>query len=176
VTDVRKPTLAELNACEEGEFVAVLGPLFEHSPWVAGETFGSRPFATPQALHAALCDTMRRAPASRQLGLVRAHPDLAGRMAGAGEVTASSAREQRAAGLDRLGEAEAAEIGSLNARYRARFGFPFVICARLSDKDRILSAMRERVSSDPAAELSTALSEIAKIAMLRLDDAISHDR
>ncbi len=168
-------TLAALNSCDRDAFVAVLGALFEHSPWVAAETFAKRPFRDSQALHGALCGTMLGAPAGRQLALVRAHPDLAGRLAASGALTASSAREQAAAGLDRLEPAEMAEIQRLNGAYRARFGFPFVICARLNAKEAILSSMRSRIANSPEAELSTALGEIAKIARLRLDEAITKE-
>jgi 2-oxo-4-hydroxy-4-carboxy-5-ureidoimidazoline decarboxylase len=168
-------SLAALNSCDRDEFVAALGHLFEHSPWVAAETWAKRPFPDEGALHAALCETMRGAPAERRLALVRAHPDLAGRLAKAGALTNSSAREQSAAGLDRLAPDEAAEIERLNGAYTARFGFPFVICARLNAKDSILAAMRSRVGNTPEAELSTALGEIAKIARIRLGEALTKE-
>jgi 2-oxo-4-hydroxy-4-carboxy-5-ureidoimidazoline decarboxylase len=168
-------SLAALNACDRDTFVAALGHLFEHSPWVAAETAAQRPFPNADALHAALCETMRGAPEERQLALVRAHPDLAGRLAQAGQLTADSTREQSAAGLDRLSADEAAEIQRLNDAYKARFGFPFVICARLNAKEAILASMRARVGKEPAEELSTALGEIAKIARLRLNEAITKE-
>jgi 2-oxo-4-hydroxy-4-carboxy-5-ureidoimidazoline decarboxylase len=167
-----QPTLSELNAGDRHAFVAALGHLFEHSPWVAEETFDKRPFRDLEALHAALCATMRGAPVERQLSLVRAHPDLAGRLAQAGKLTASSSREQAAAGLDRLTAAEMAEIERLNEAYKSRFGFPFVICARLNAKETILAAMHTRLTNSGPAELSTALDEIAKIARLRLNEAM----
>jgi 2-oxo-4-hydroxy-4-carboxy-5-ureidoimidazoline decarboxylase len=166
-----QPTLSELNAGDRSAFVAALGHLFEHSPWVAEEAFDRRPFRDFDGLYDALCAAMRGAPKERQLALVRAHPDLAGRLAHAGKLTASSSREQAAAGLDRLGAAEAAEIERLNEAYKSRFGFPFVICARLNAKDTILAAMRTRLANSAEAELSTALDEIAKIARLRLNEA-----
>jgi 2-oxo-4-hydroxy-4-carboxy-5-ureidoimidazoline decarboxylase len=166
------PTLAEINAGDRSAFVAALGHLFEHSPWVAAETHARGPFADAAALHAALCATVAAAGRDRQLALVRAHPDLAGRLARAGRLTEASAREQAAAGLDRLAPADAAEMQRLNASYRERFGFPFVICARLNAGGAILAAMRSRLASTPEAELSTALGEIAKIAKLRLAEAI----
>jgi 2-oxo-4-hydroxy-4-carboxy-5-ureidoimidazoline decarboxylase len=171
-----KPTLGALNACDRDAFVGALGHLFEHSPWVAGETFDRRPFESLEALDEALCATMRDTPKERQLALVRAHPDLAGRLAQAGKLTASSSGEQAAAGLDRLTPAEAAEIQRLNDAYKARFGFPFVICARLNAKDTILAAMRSRLGNSPEAELSTALDEIAKIARLRLNDTVTKEK
>jgi 2-oxo-4-hydroxy-4-carboxy-5-ureidoimidazoline decarboxylase len=170
-----QPTLADLNACDRDTFVAALGHLFEHSPWVAEDTFPRRPFRDLDGLHAALCATMRGAPTDRRRALVMAHPDLAGRLAQAGKLTASSTMEQAAAGLDCLSPGEAAEIQRLNDSYKARFGFPFVICARLNAKDTILAAMRARLGNSPDAELSTALDEIAKIARLRLNEAIKKD-
>lgn len=167
--------LSALNTCDRAAFVAALGHLFEHSAWVAEETFPKRPFADADALHAALCETMLGAPADRQLALVRAHPDLAGRLAQAGELTADSAREQAAAGLDRLTAQESSEIVRLNDSYKARFGFPFVICARLNAKAGILASMRSRVANGPKEELSTALTEIAKIARIRLSEAITQE-
>ena len=166
-------SLAVLNSCDRGAFVAALGPLFEHSPWVAADTYDGRPFA--DALYQALCATMRDASNDRHLALLRAHPDLAGRIARAGDLTPSSAREQAAAGLDRLTSVDAAEIQRLNGIYRDRFGFPFIICARLNAKDAILAAMRVRVGNTPDAELSTALDEVAKIARLRLDETIQRE-
>jgi 2-oxo-4-hydroxy-4-carboxy-5-ureidoimidazoline decarboxylase len=159
--------LADLNAGDRSAFVAALGHLFEHSPWVAAETFDRRPFRDPVQLHAELSATMRGADRDRRLALIRAHPDLAERM---GKLTAASQREQAGAGLDRLGETELAEFQALNTAYRARFGFPFVICARLNAREAILQAMRGRLQNDPAAEETAALAEIEKIAWLRLGD------
>jgi 2-oxo-4-hydroxy-4-carboxy-5-ureidoimidazoline decarboxylase len=168
-----KPTLAEINASDRDGFVATLGHLFEHSPWVADGTFDKRPFRSLDELHAALCETMRGASAERQLGLLRAHPDLAGRLAKAGQLTASSNQEQAAAGLDQLSPDEAREIERLNEAYKQRFEFPFIICARLNAKATIIAAMRVRVGGTPDAERSTALAEVAKIARLRLNEAVS---
>jgi 2-oxo-4-hydroxy-4-carboxy-5-ureidoimidazoline decarboxylase len=168
--------LSALNSCDRGAFVAALGHVFEHSPWVADGAFDRRPFGDIDGLHAALCETMMGATPARRLALLRAHPDLAGRLAGAGALTASSAREQAAAGLDRLPPAEADEIRRLNDAHRARFGFPFIICARLNDKAAILASMRARAANSAEAELSTALGEVAKIARLRLNEAIERDK
>lgn len=165
-------SLASLNASDRAAFVGALGHLFEHSPWVADEAYAKRPFRDPDALFGALRETMRGASMDRRLALLRAHPDLAGRLARAGALTESSAREQAAAGLGALSAAEAQEIGRLNDAYRARFGFPFIICARLNAKDAILASMRARVSNDADAELSTALGEVEKIARLRLNEVL----
>ena len=166
-------SLAVLNSSDRDAFVGALGHLFEHSPWVADETYEKRPFGSVDRLYDALCATMRAASPERQLDLIRSHPDLAGRLAQAGRLTAASTKEQAAAGLDRLTTAAAGEMQKLNRHYTERFGFPFIICARLNAKDAILAAMRSRVGSSPAAEHSTALSEIAKIAGLRLNEAVT---
>jgi 2-oxo-4-hydroxy-4-carboxy-5-ureidoimidazoline decarboxylase len=164
------PSLVELNKIDAAAFVAALGHLFEHSPWVAERTWPQRPFANAEALHAALCATMRAAPAERQLALIRAHPDLAGRLARQRQLTPESAKEQAGAGLDRLSDSELAEFTRNNDAYRARFGFPFILCARLNAKDAILAAMRTRLPNSSAAEHAAALGEIEKIAWLRLQD------
>lgn len=168
-------TLAALNSADQAAFTAALGHLFEHSPWVAEETWTRRPFAGAEALHAALCATMRAAPRERQLALIRAHPDLAGRLARQRRLTADSAREQAGAGLDRLTDAELAEFNRQNEAYRAKFGFPFIICARLNAKDSIRAAMRTRLGNTPEAEFATALAEIEKIARLRLQDLLERN-
>lgn len=166
------PTLQNLNSADRAAFVAALGHLFEHSPWVADATWTQRPFANVDALHAALCATMRAAPREKQLALIRAHPDLAGRLAQQKRLTAESTREQASAGLDQLSDAELAAFTARNDTYKAKFGFPFIICARLNAKAAILEAMNARVNHPPDTEFGTALGEIEKIARLRLIDVL----
>jgi 2-oxo-4-hydroxy-4-carboxy-5-ureidoimidazoline decarboxylase len=166
------PSLQNLNTVDREAFTGALAHLFEHSPWVAEETWKERPFADAAALHKALCATMRSAPRDWQLALIRAHPDLAGRLARQKQLTEESAREQASAGLDQLTDAELAEFTRQNDLYKARFGFPFIICARLNAKAAILSAMRQRVANPPEAEFAAALGEIEKIAWLRLQDTL----
>src|SRR5688572_8794262 len=165
-------SLVSLNTSDRAAFVAALGHLFEHSPWVAEETWAKRPFADAAALHAALCATMRGASRDKQLALIRAHPDLAGRLAQQKKLTAESTREQASAGLDQLTDAELAAFTTQNGAYKEKFGFPFIICARLNAKASILTAMATRVHNPPGDEFSTALGEIEKIAWLRLQDAV----
>jgi len=165
-------TLAELNASDRATFEEALGRVFEHSSWVAGGTFDRRPFTDAAHLHRELCATLRAAPRERQLALIRAHPDLAGRLAQAGGLTPESTREQASAGLDRLASKEMAELQRLNGDYRKTFGFPFVICARLNAKDSILAALRARLRHTPEEEHEAALAEIEKIAWLRLSDQL----
>jgi OHCU decarboxylase len=168
-------TLADVNAMDEDAFVTALGALFEHSPWVARDAHARGPFETVADLHGALSAAMRGAPAERQVALVRAHPELAGREAVAGELTGASTSEQSRAGLDRLSPAEARALRDLNAAYRERFGFPLVVCVREHTKDSILAWGRARLAHDRDEQLETALAEIAKIAHLRLRDLVAEE-
>ena len=163
-------TIAHLNSLDRAAFTAALGHLFEHSPWVAEDTWPQRPFRDAAHLHASLCASMWAAPKDQQLALIRAHPDLAGRLAQQNQLTAESTREQASAGLTALSAAELARFQDLNADYLARFGFPFIICARLNNRATILAAMQARVANSPETEFATALGEIEKIAQLRLND------
>ncbi|MBV8367959.1 MAG: 2-oxo-4-hydroxy-4-carboxy-5-ureidoimidazoline decarboxylase [Candidatus Eremiobacteraeota bacterium] len=166
-------SIAALNAADRATFVAAVGFAFEDSPWIAEAAWERRPFAGRDALHAAMADVLARAPHARKLALIAAHPDLAGRVAREGRLTAASRGEQAAAGLDRLTPEEIARFDAANAVYRARFGFPFVICAREHDRASILSELERRARNEHEAEIATALAEIAKIAWLRLEDAVS---
>jgi len=161
-------SLENLNALNEADFVALAGPLFEHSPWIAKETWPGRPFHSREDLLAKLVSTLDASSHDRKLELVRAHPDLAGRLARMGELTPESMQEQAGAGLDRLSPEEARLFEHYNTMYKTRFGFPFVICARLSDKTGMLRAFERRLLLSPGDELQTALDEIKKIASLRL--------
>jgi 2-oxo-4-hydroxy-4-carboxy-5-ureidoimidazoline decarboxylase len=167
------PTLAEINKLAAHEFVHTLGGVFEHSPWVAEAVEGLRPFDSTSALHAAMNGAVAASPLARHLDLIRAHPDLAGRLAQLGQLTAESTREQASAGLANADAATLARISELNSAYLATFGFPFIICARLNKVDTILEAMQLRLLQDDATEIATALSEIGKIALLRLKDLIT---
>jgi OHCU decarboxylase len=168
-------TLADVNAMDEDAFVTALGALFEHSPWVARDAHARRPFQTVAELHGALEAAMRSAPRERQIALIRAHPELAGRQAGAGELTEASSSEQSRAGLDRLSADEVRALRDVNAAYRERFGFPLVVCVREHTKDSILAWGRARLEHDADDEVETALGEIAKIAHLRLRDLVAED-
>ncbi len=165
-------TIAELNAADEARFVAMLGHIFEESPWVAAGAAGRRPFASVDALHRAMCMVVAEAPIEQRVALIAAHPDLVGRAALAGTLTPASRSEQASAGLDRLDPEEVAMFADLNAAYRTRFGFPFVICVRENKKAAIIDGLRTRVRNDRPAEISAALGEIAKIARLRLADLV----
>jgi 2-oxo-4-hydroxy-4-carboxy-5-ureidoimidazoline decarboxylase len=165
-------TPAKVNDLSRDEFVATLGPLFEGSPWIADATWPARPFASVDQLHQALCATMYAAPTEQQVALIQAHPDLAGKAAIAGELTAESTREQSSAGLGQLTPEQFATFTRLNQAYRGRFGFPFVICAREHNAASILDQFATRLEQRRDHEIATALGEIAKIARLRLLDAV----
>jgi 2-oxo-4-hydroxy-4-carboxy-5-ureidoimidazoline decarboxylase len=167
------PTLEQLNALDRPGFSRALGAIFEHSPWIAEATWNRRPFADAEALAGALVATMLAAPEAAQLALIRAHPDLAGKAALAKALTPESTREQAGAGLDRMTAEEYAAFHALNDAYRAKFGFPFIICVRHHDKASILAAFRRRLLSEADLERVEALGQIAAIARLRLADLLS---
>ena len=165
---------AQLNLLSRDEFTRVVGPVFEHSPWIAEAAWVKRPFAGVEELHDALCQIVREATAEQKLALIRAHPDLVGRAALAGTLTLESTGEQVSAGLNNLSPEEVALFQKNNAAYQAKFGFPFVICARLNKKEAILAGFTARLHHSPEQEVVAALEEIFKIAGLRLRDLITN--
>lgn len=168
-----KHSLAELNARNEADFVAVCGPLFEHSPWIAERTWQRRPFPTLAKLHQELVETVRHATRQEQLALIAAHPDLVGRLAREGRVSRESAAEQEAAGLTVLSDAEIELFDRYNQEYRTKFDLPFVICARENRKEAILAAFPARLAHTREQEITAALAEITAIARFRLHDAVT---
>jgi 2-oxo-4-hydroxy-4-carboxy-5-ureidoimidazoline decarboxylase len=167
-----KVALAELNAAGEAGFMAALGDVYEHAPWVAQAASKQRPFATLAGLHKAMVAAVRAAPAEQQMALIKGHPDLAGKAARAGAMTEDSKAEQASAGLDRLSEAEFAQVHRLNSAYREKFGIPFIICARRHNKDSILQQFERRLHNSMADETEAALGEIFRITALRLDQRL----
>jgi 2-oxo-4-hydroxy-4-carboxy-5-ureidoimidazoline decarboxylase len=162
--------LSQINQFDREEFVRVIGPVFEHSPWIAEVTWPKKPFAGVEALHTALCDTVKVAGELKQLALIRAHPDLVGKLALTGQLTKESTNEQASAGLGKLSPEEINLFQKQNAAYKDKFGFPFVICARLNKKEAVLAGFEQRLKNPRAEEVQTALTEIFKIAELRLRD------
>ena len=152
-------------------FVEKYGGVFEHSPWVAEGAY-DRGLGTDgesaEGLHGKLCAVVRDADRDAKLALLRAHPDLAGRLAQAGALTADSTQEQAGAGLDQLTAEELAIFTDLNRRYVERFGFPFIIAVKGLDKQAIQAAFETRVMAAPDAEFATALAQVERIALLRL--------
>ncbi|QRM56372.1 2-oxo-4-hydroxy-4-carboxy-5-ureidoimidazoline decarboxylase [Sinorhizobium sp. BG8] len=153
------------------QFIDRFGGVFEHSPWIAERAFDAgapaEPF-TSGAIHKALSAQFRAASRDEQLGVLRAHPDLAGKLAIAGELTEDSRNEQAGAGLDRLSKAEHARFTELNSAYVGQFGFPFIIAVKGLTKDDILSAFEARIGNGRDQEFETAKAQVEKIALLRL--------
>jgi len=160
------------QATERQRFLARYGAIFEHSCWVAEEAFDQglvRPGASGADIHQAMCEVIRALPEARLLALINTHPDLAGKLALAGEMTDDSHSEQSSAGLDRLTADELARFTALNDAYKARFGFVFIMAVRDKTKADILAAFERRLQHDRQAEFATALEEIFKITRMRID-------
>ena len=156
-------------------FVERFGGVFEHSDWIAKRAFGSELSAAhdnASGLHAALASAFRSASESERLGVLNAHPDLAGKLAQAKRLTESSTLEQASAGLDALTDNEREQFTALNTRYVETFGFPFIIAVKGRSKDEILSSFKIRIANDRQTEFNTACREVEKIALLRLQDML----
>ena len=164
--------IGDINACDEAEFVARLGGIFEHSPWVPELVYEKRPFASRAELLRAMAGAVRRAPEMMQFALLCAHPELAGKEAKSGKLTDASKREQAGAGLDQCSAAELEQIAALNRAYRDKFEFPFIIAVTGLDKHQVIAAMTRRLENSRRAEFDTALGEVEKIARIRIDALI----
>jgi 2-oxo-4-hydroxy-4-carboxy-5-ureidoimidazoline decarboxylase len=165
-------TLAEINAMAPERFVLCFGDIAEHATWVAQAAAKTRPFASRDAMIAAFATAVREAEPERQLDLLRSHPDLAGKAARTGEITADSRREQSGAGLDSLDAEEFTRFTMLNERYRRTFGFPFILAVKGATKQRILAAFESRLGNSPGAERATALSQVLCIIRFRLEERV----
>jgi 2-oxo-4-hydroxy-4-carboxy-5-ureidoimidazoline decarboxylase len=165
--------LDTLNTADRAAFMAAIGEVMELAPWVAEEAYAKRPFASLAALHQAMTDAVRNAGDARQRALIDGHPDLAGKAAREGKLTADSTAEQAAAGLDRLSEEEFAAFHRLNDAYRGKFGMPFIVCVRRHGKESILRQFARRMTNNAATERQTVLEEIFRIAALRLDQRVT---
>jgi 2-oxo-4-hydroxy-4-carboxy-5-ureidoimidazoline decarboxylase len=161
-------SLADLNRMTPPNFAAAIGETFELAPWVADAVWPKRPFASVTALHEAMIGLVRAAPRARQLEFLRGHPDLAGKAARAGAITDDSRGEQSSVGLDSLGEEDFARFHRLNDAYKAKFGFPFIICVRRHTRDSILAQFERRLGHDTATEFAAAVQEIFYITRLRV--------
>jgi 2-oxo-4-hydroxy-4-carboxy-5-ureidoimidazoline decarboxylase len=162
-------TLSELNAMPAADFIAALGGIFEHSPWIAQRVASQRPFSSLDSLHGAMVQVMWAATPEEKLGLLRAHPQLAGKEADSGTLTAHSTSEQDSVGLTRLSPEEKQRIREMNHAYLERHGFPFIIAVKLRTKSQIFAEFERRLANAPADEFVTALNEVGKIARLRLE-------
>jgi OHCU decarboxylase len=166
-------TVSQLNALPEAEFLRLFGGVLEHSPRYAQVVCAGRPYASADEVARAFRQSTEQDSPEAQLALIRAHPDLAGKAALAGDLTSESASEQASVGLDRLSTEEYAEFYRLNAAYHQKFDMPYVVCVREHDKASILAGAAERLKHSPEQERATALQEIGKIARLRVLALIS---
>ncbi|MCV6594777.1 MAG: allantoinase PuuE [Silicimonas sp.] len=160
---------------DQARFVETFGWVFEHSPWIAERAWGLELGPTHDGVagvHSALARVFRSASEAERLGVLQAHPDLAGKLAEAKRLTASSTSEQASAGLDALYDDERAEFTALNTEYTEKFGFPFIIAVRDNTKESILAAFRARVQNDRATEFATACAQVERIAELRLQELL----
>lgn len=175
VSDV--PLKIKASATSERTFLEAYGGIYEHSPWVAKGAWTARDGSnldTVGGLHGAMEVTVAAADEASQLKLIGAHPDLAGKLAVAGELTAASRSEQTGAGLDRCTKQEFEEFQNLNSAYKEKFGFPFIIAVKGHDRHSILKAFRTRLPNDRAIERETALQEINRIGHFRLMELVEN--
>lgn len=166
-------TIDDINGLAADEFVTRFGHLFEHSPWVVSGAEAKRPFASVDGMLAACEASVAEADEAQRLALLRAHPELAGKAAMDRTLTQASEAEQASAGLDRLTPTEFDLFHARNSAYATRFGIPFIICVRLTDKAGIFAAMNARLANDRDTEIATAFSEVFKIARLRLEEMLA---
>ena len=162
-----------VNALDAAAFAARFGDVAEGSPWVAESAWGSRPFADREALVSAFVAAVRAASREARIALLRAHPDLAGRAALGGDIGEDSRREQAGAGLDRLTAGEFARFHDLNARYRERFGFPFIFAVKGAAKEAILAAFEARIDNDADTERAETLANVERILRFRIEDRVA---
>ena len=169
--------LSDLNACSRDDFVAALTNIFEYSPWIAEHAASARPFAGVKQLFDTMKAVLDRAPPELRLALIKAHPDLADKTQRAAGLTAESSAEQNSAGLDRLSDLEYVSFERVNNAYRAKFGFPYIVCVRRHSRDSILRDFERRLPNDAKTEMQTSIEEICRIAALRIDQLVaSEDR
>lgn len=163
--------LSDINNMDSDTFVAVFGGVFEASPWVAEETWQSRPFESNTHLVETLCETVRNAGQERQLALLRAHPELGVRK----PLTGYSAREQAVAGLKQSPGEQSELLADLNRRYRDKFGFPFILAVKGLEPEQIIMRFRERLENNPEDEFDECLGQVFRIATFRLEDLLGSE-
>ncbi|WHY01553.1 2-oxo-4-hydroxy-4-carboxy-5-ureidoimidazoline decarboxylase [Neobacillus sp. DY30] len=157
---------SKVNQMNQEEFVRKVGWVFEHSPWVASAAWKNTPYESHETLLQAMIDIVQRAEESKQLALLRAHPDLGTRL----QMSQVSQKEQAGAGLDKLSKEEFEEFVSLNQSYVNKFNFPFIMAVKGQSKETILAAMKQRIHNSYEEEYNIALREVYKIAEFRLND------
>ncbi|MAW51911.1 MAG: OHCU decarboxylase [Geminicoccus sp.] len=164
--------LSEINTLSASAFLARFGDIAEESPWVAAQAHAAGPFASQQGVIDAFADALNNADDEDRLGVICAHPDLAGKLAAAGQLTEDSTAEQASVGLDSLTDAERAEFTVLNETYKARFGFPFILAVKGASKAQILDSFKERLPQDRESEFEEALKQVCRIMSFRLMERI----
>ncbi|WP_419954236.1 2-oxo-4-hydroxy-4-carboxy-5-ureidoimidazoline decarboxylase [Neobacillus niacini] len=157
---------SKVNQMKKEEFVQKIGWVFEHSPWVASGAWGNLPFESCEHLIQTMIDIVQNAEESKQLALLRAHPDLGTRL----QMSEISQKEQKGAGLDKLTKEEFEEFVSLNQSYVNKFNFPFIMAVKGQSKETILASMKQRIHNSYEEEFNIALREVYKIAGFRLND------
>ena len=167
--------LADLNTCSKADFVAALANIFEHAPWVAEQAASQRPFSGVKALFAAMKAAVDQAAPETRIALIKGHPDLANKTQRAAGLTVESTAEQDSVGLDRLSNAEFEAFERVNNAYRAKFGFPYIVCVRRHTKDSVLRDFERRLPNDAATEMQKSVEEICRIAALRVDQLVASD-
>src|SRR5450432_3029566 len=168
-------TVSDLNTCSKDDFVAALSNVFEYSPWIAERAASMRPFAGVKQLLEAMKLVVDRAAPELRVALIKAHPDLANKTQRAAGLTAESSAEQNSVGLDRLSDAEYDAFEGVNNAYRAKFGFPYIVCVRRHTKDSILRDFERRLPNDATTEAQRSIEEICRIAALRVDQLVASD-
>ena len=169
-------TLNQLNQIDATGFTALLGGVFEHSPWIADKAAAGRPYADLASLHTAMCRQVEQSGHTAHLTLIRAHPELAGKAALRGELTAESTREQQGAGLDLCSAEEFEKLHALNEAYNRKFSFPFIVAVKGHTRTSILKLMEQRLQNDSEAEMQQALQQIYQIARYRLQEMIEENK
>ncbi|XP_010888305.1 2-oxo-4-hydroxy-4-carboxy-5-ureidoimidazoline decarboxylase [Esox lucius] len=168
--------IVSVNSLPYEDFVDVFGNVVEKCPIVAAAVWSRRPFSSLADLVASINDFIDALPESGKEGILRVHPDLAGRDLQGGTLTPESREEQGQAGLDTLTTAEVSRMARLNKEYKDHFGFPFVICARMNNKAKILQQLEKRLGNERAHERTRAIDEVKKICHLRLQGLVVPDR
>ncbi len=168
--------MTQICKMDREPFLEIFAGIYEHSPWIAEQVWdkGMSPAEnSPRGLRAAMIDVVEAAGREPQLALLRAHPDLAGKLAVSGELTADSTSEQASAGLDSCTQTEFDTIQSLNNRYKSSFGFPFILAVKGRTVPEIIENFKSRIDNDAETEFGEALSQVHQIALLRLEPLIT---
>lgn len=164
--------LRRVNTLDQAEFTALLGTIYEHSPWVASRSWAQRPFASLANLRAAMVQVLEQASEAERLALIRAHPELSGKAAVRADLSDDSRKEQAGAGLDQCTPEEFAQLQQGNRAYTEKFGFPFIIAVKGLGREQIIEALRSRCGRSRDEELAESLRQIHRIAALRLAEKI----